>query len=106
MFPEFRRAITHNPVGRASPPHERTAMNLTRWTNLLAIGLTLSFAAVGCRTHPVGVTRIPGHPERPVGGNPPTLPPVQPYDANTTDQRPLGPGHPNWPEDPEKFKAN
>lgn len=34
-------------------------MKLTRFRNLLAVGLALSFAAVGCKHTPVGVTPIP-----------------------------------------------
>jgi peptidoglycan-associated lipoprotein len=35
-------------------------MKLTKFGHILAIGLTLSLAAVGCKHHPVGVTPLPG----------------------------------------------
>jgi peptidoglycan-associated lipoprotein len=35
-------------------------MQLTRFTNLMVIGLVLSFAAVGCKTKKMGATPLPG----------------------------------------------
>src|ERR1041385_3584624 len=105
MFPEFRRETIRNPVGRASPPHERTAMNLTRWTNLLILGLMLSFAAVGCKTNPQGMERIHGYRTPKVGDDSGmSLRPFNPekdgglYPLNTNDI------HANWPENPTIFK--
>lgn len=39
-------------------------MKAIRFLNLVAIGLTLSIAATGCKTHPQRPTNIPGHKEK------------------------------------------
>jgi peptidoglycan-associated lipoprotein len=89
-------------------------MKLTRLTNLLVIGLVVSFAAVGCRKKPVGVENIPNQPlaHVPDVG---TLPPIEPgtgdsgigMDDSTTMQPLADPGsHAGWTENPEAFRAN
>ncbi|MBC8097378.1 MAG: OmpA family protein [Akkermansiaceae bacterium] len=90
-------------------------MKSIRFFNLMAIGLVLSVAAVGCRKKPVGVTNIPNQPIAHVSDMD-TMPPINPTpgpgDGNPsgTELPPLQPlgdpsSHANWPENAEIFKA-
>jgi peptidoglycan-associated lipoprotein len=86
-------------------------MKLTKFGNLLAIGLALGIAGVGCKHKPVAVTPIPGARTGAVGeagaGN---------SIGNGTDNTDHGassgiaanaPGsHAGWPEDAETLKAD
>ena len=94
-------------------------MKLSKFANLLVIGLVVCVAASGCKKKPVNVTELPGSragkaPEMPPGG---TVPNAQP----TTGQ-PGGPGstelpsgahesnlpglHQGWLEDAQTLKAD
>ncbi len=88
-------------------------MNSTRFLNLMAVGLVLSVAAVGCRKKPMGVENIPNQPIAHVPEIE-TMPPINPTPMPSTDTTPsvtdLKPladpsSHANWPENAEIFKA-
>ncbi len=80
-------------------------MKPTRFANLLMIGLALSAGAIGCRTSPQGVTRIPKLPEKSPSDLSPELPTITPGADTNIVGIPLGPGHLNWPKDTKKFAA-
>ncbi len=85
-------------------------MKLTKFTNLLALGLVLSVAALGCKKTPVGVTKLEGGAK---AGSGPEVPGGQPV---TTGENPSGTStglpsnpadlHAGWPQNREIFKAN
>ena len=89
-------------------------MKLTRFTNLLVIGLALTFAVVGCKKNPSNVKTIFGQPIANVPDVPQTGP-LNPadtqgtsgQDVTGTSMTPLaGPeAHQGWPENREIFKA-
>lgn len=85
-------------------------MKSTRLTSLLAVGLLLSVAAVGCRKRPVAVENIPNQPIAhvpDVGTMPPISPefsqPIENGSSATSGTNfvgiPLGPGHTGWNKD-------
>jgi peptidoglycan-associated lipoprotein len=87
-------------------------MKLTKFTNLLVLGVVLTIAASGCRKRPGYVTNIPpGKTE-----NPSDLPSAPPFGSTDTGtNNPANDfGHPqvdptqyqNWPRNREIFKAN
>ena len=90
-------------------------MKLTKFANLLVLGLVLTVAAAGCRKKPVGVTPLPpgaragAVPEMPGAGIMKPTPAV-PGEVGPTGTepfgQPLGPGHPGWPEDRAILKAD
>lgn len=85
-------------------------MKLIKFENLLVIGLAVSFAGIGCRHKPQGVTPLPGARAGGVGdagqgnavGNGPGT-----SDTNPTGIPQNAPGsHTGWPEDAETLKAD
>src|SRR6476659_2117110 len=85
-------------------------MNVSRFTNLLMIGLIVSFAATGCRKRPTPLTNIPNPPRAGEPGDAGTAGPLNPdippitMDTNFVGS-PLGPGHPGFTRNAEAFKA-
>jgi peptidoglycan-associated lipoprotein len=93
-------------------------MKSTRLTSLLAVGLILSVAAVGCRKRPVAVENIPNQPLAHVP-DVDTMPPLNPefpmnngndgsgsQEVTSTDVGiPLGPGHTGWGKDPSALAS-
>lgn len=90
-------------------------MKLTKFANLLVLGLVLTVAASGCRKTPVGVTKLPN----PITGIPQDMPGGRaikpPRDVAADDNRPFGtepmghpqgPGHPGWIEDKTILQAD
>jgi peptidoglycan-associated lipoprotein len=87
-------------------------MKVTKFTNLLVLGLVLTVAACGCRKHPTPLTVLPGyagsHPgdadtnAKPIGMD--TDKPV----ASTTESIPANDPklHEGWPEDRTIFAGN
>jgi len=85
-------------------------MKSAKFLNLIVLGLVLTVPFVGCKKKPIGVTTLPssriGTPTEPPpggiigGGTGPSSAPAEPFVGT-----PPGPGHPGWPEDHEKFKA-
>src|SRR5690606_8207715 len=91
-------------------------MQSTRLTSLLAVGLVLSVAAVGCRKRPVAVENIPNQPLAHVP-DVDTMPPISPQfpmgDGTGSDVTgtpvvgiPLGPGHTGWGKDPSALASH
>ena len=95
-------------------------MKSTRLTSLLAVGLVLSVAAVGCRKRPVAVENIPNQPLAHVP-DVDTMPPISPDFSNANGNQlgseginntsnfvsiPLGPGHTGWVKDASTLAAN
>lgn len=83
-------------------------MKATRFATLTALGIALSFIAVGCQ--PQNLRTIHGTKQPPIDVNPyPPVPapPILEPGMNPTNI-PLSevPGHPNWPEDPHQFAAD
>ena len=92
-------------------------MKLTKFANLLVLGLVLTVAASGCRKTPVGVTKLPnpktGQPQDLPGGD--TMKPPRnvvgdngPTTADLTGGTPSNPAdlHAGWPEDRTILKAD
>src|SRR5881394_829238 len=89
-------------------------MNVFRFTNLLMIGLIVSFAATGCRKRPTPLTQIPnaphagepgfGEPSGPIHPEPPILGGEATTGGNFPEH-PLGPGHPGYIRNVDAFKA-
>ncbi len=87
-------------------------MKLTRFTNLLVLGLVLTMAAMGCRKHPSGVTPLPGS----HAGNTKDLPEGNALGttkdsavaSNNAEGIPANPAdsHLGWAEDRAVFQAN
>ncbi len=88
-------------------------MKLTKFTNLLVIGVVLCVAASGCRKKPVGVTPLPGA----KAGAPAeagAAPPIgnqAPVTAQPTETNPMGTpsnpaeSHAGWIEDAQALKT-
>jgi peptidoglycan-associated lipoprotein len=88
-------------------------MKVTRFTNLLMLGLALSFAVAGCKKKPTDLTRLPGARAGHVGDIEPTQP-INPdnglngmngVNGNTIPMNDT-PGHVGWAENADQFKAN
>lgn len=62
-------------------------MKLSKFTNILVIGLTLTLAASGCRKRPYGMTPMPGRTERFPGGENPRGIPIEPPPMPITTPR-------------------
>jgi len=83
-------------------------MKAIRFVTLIALGLTLSYLSTGC--HPEDMRTI--HGQTMTTPEVPSLPPILPnqppvYDTNTTMiALPPFPGHTNWNENAEQFKAD
>lgn len=111
MFPEFREVIrSRNPVGLDSRPYERHRMKLTKFTNLLVLGIVLTVAVVGCKKKPYGVTPLPGSRPGAITGPGPGEP-VGPGVGSTNAEPtgiPLPPAgsHDGWIEDASIFKSD
>jgi peptidoglycan-associated lipoprotein len=80
-------------------------MKLTKFANLLVIGLVLSLAAVGCRHRPQGVTPLPNAPRTGVAdlGEGAPLTPEQGLTGIAAN--PAG-SHEGWAEDTQVFQAD
>ncbi len=99
-------------------------MKLSKFANLLVLGLVVTVAASGCKKKPYNVTPLPppgsrsgpaiSTPERsgPIGNTPPITSTTQPESTPTTPVKPeegipfTGPGHANWPRNEEIFKSD
>lgn len=98
-------------------------MKLTKFNNLLLVGLVLTIAVVGCRKRPIGVTNLPnGGMTKPAvstggaggGGEGGNIgdgvitggPAVTGWDIEKGGGIPLGPGHDGWATDTVALKAN
>jgi len=87
-------------------------MKLTDFTKLLALGLVLTVAAVGCRKRPGQITPLPGSRAGNVG-EASSAPPINPDNGLKGENTPGG-GFPvpnpderkNWPRDREIFKSD
>jgi outer membrane protein OmpA-like peptidoglycan-associated protein len=83
-------------------------MKATRLTTLIALGIALSFAAVGCKTKPQNMTTIHGrkiiHEPTDISSMP-AINPNLPTDGTGLISMSDVPGHSNWPENPDQFKA-
>ena len=81
-------------------------MKAIRFTTLMALGIALSLFTSGC--HPENMKPIHGQvmatPEVPSIG--PLPPPSIPQDTNSSIAFTDFPGHTNWVENPEQFKAD
>jgi peptidoglycan-associated lipoprotein len=88
-------------------------MKLNKIGNRLALGVLLTIAAAGCKTHPPVVTRIPDHRRDPAdfGGKDKGLPIIADNSVKSTEDmtvgHPLNPrgAHEGWIEDTTAFKA-
>lgn len=91
-------------------------MKSTHFKNLLALSLVLTFAAVGCKKNPYGVTNIPNAPIANVNDGS-TAPPISPEFPATTGTNfgstdpnfagiPMGPGHQGWAKDSTTFASD
>lgn len=85
-------------------------MKATRFVTLIATGFAISFFAAGCRLHPQNETIIPGRPPEAAVPEVPTMPPItesnQPPGVSNMIAEPEFPGHTNWVENTEQFKAD
>ncbi|HLP75340.1 MAG TPA: OmpA family protein [Candidatus Paceibacterota bacterium] len=90
-------------------------MKSTLFVKLMAVGLVLSMAGVGCRKKPVGVTEIPNQPIAHVPSTemlPPIQPEFPPIEGGTNGPGSIGipladkPGHEGWNKDEKAFSAN
>lgn len=63
-------------------------MNSSKFAKLLALGLVLTFAAVGCKKKPYGVTPLPGHGNTRVG-SPESAPPIDLQNPAVTPGQPI-----------------
>jgi peptidoglycan-associated lipoprotein len=89
-------------------------MKLNKVINLLVVGSVLTFAASGCKKHPVGVTQLPGaYAEKPTDMGPggaiqpssPITPEIGPSSGMSgIPANPAG-SHEGWIPDPEALKA-
>jgi peptidoglycan-associated lipoprotein len=81
-------------------------MKAIRFTTLMALGIALSLFTSGC--HPENMKTIYGnHPPTPEVTPMPSLPPPTfPRDTNALVEMNDFPGHTNWVENAEQFKAN
>ncbi len=85
-------------------------MKPIKFANLLVLGIVLTFAAAGCRHKPVNVTQLPnaglsGNPADAGPGNALTNAQDTGSSASSTGI-PLGPGHPDWPQNREILAAD
>jgi peptidoglycan-associated lipoprotein len=89
-------------------------MKLNKWIGMSVLGLIVSLSAIGCKSTPPAVTKLPDqNPQTPVANS--GLPPGTPLDHDKDavgknkdgdGKIPLdGPGHPGWKENSDAFKA-
>ena len=85
-------------------------MKVTKFINLMVLGLVLTIAASGCRKHPGYMTRIPGSR---TDSNPTDNPNSPLIKADETPKAndsgggiPQGPGHDGWIPNPDILQAN
>lgn len=102
---------TLNPVGPDEPiPRKTIKMKLTKFGNLLVIGLTLSWGAVGCKHHPQGVTPLPTARTGPPGeaGQGTAIGPGPVTTETTPPEIAANPpgSHEGWMPDTETLKAH
>jgi peptidoglycan-associated lipoprotein len=103
-------------------------MKLTKFSNLMVVGLALTVGAVGCKKRPGTITDLPGGAKQqpptadfnpipnpnPGPGTGITPPPTADTGITTIPSTPsttptgggeAGPGHPGWPENPDALKG-
>ena len=88
-------------------------MKLTKFSNLIMLGLALTLVAAGCKKRPTGVTNLPG--SKPLVGGPggpgglDSGPGIKSGDLTNVKEGGLSPNapgaHDGWKEDPSALKA-
>jgi outer membrane protein OmpA-like peptidoglycan-associated protein len=94
-----------------NPALRKNKMKVTKFSNLLGLGLVLTVAVTGCKTQHYGVTKLPENGT--AGGNNGGISTAPTIDPN---EKPLGTDNPtpivdpnlrkDWPRDKEIFKAD